>query len=68
MRTENVLVSTNSYKAYSRKRNCKVICKVDRILNNILTCSWMVMSDSGLLLELGFFHRWGQCELFIIGA
>jgi len=35
---------------------------VDRILNNILRCSSLVLSDCGLLLELGSFHCWGKCE------
>jgi len=35
---------------------------VDRIFNNILRCSSLVMSDCGLLLELGSFHCRGQCE------
>jgi len=39
---------------------------IDRILNNILRCSSLQMSDWGLLLELGSFHRRGQCELIII--
>jgi hypothetical protein len=42
--------------------------EVDRILNNILRCSSLVMSDCGLLLELGSFHRRGQYELFIISS
>jgi len=66
VRTENVLVSTNSYSANSRRENREVILNVDRILNNILRCSSLVMSDCGLLLELGSFHCRGQCELFII--
>jgi len=41
---------------------------VDRILNTILRCSSLVMSDCGLLLELGSSHCWGQCELFIISS
>ena len=36
---------------------------VDRILNNILRCSSLVMSDCGLLLELGSSHGRGQCEI-----
>jgi hypothetical protein len=39
---------------------------VDRILNNILRCSLLVMSDCGLLLELVSSHHQGQSELFII--
>jgi len=39
---------------------------VDRILNNILRCSSLVMSDCGLLLELSFFHCRGQCEFLYI--
>jgi len=35
---------------------------VDRILKNISSCSSPVMSDCGLLLELGSFHCRGQCE------
>jgi hypothetical protein len=46
----------------------EVILNIDRILNNILRCSLLVMSDCGLLLELGSFHRRGRCELFIIGS
>jgi hypothetical protein len=42
--------------------------KVDRILNNIVWCSSLGMSDGGLLEELGSFHCRGQCELFIIAA
>jgi hypothetical protein len=69
VRTENVLVSTNSYSAYSQRENREVILnKVDRILNNILMCSSLVMSDCGLLLELGSFHLQGQCELLIISS
>jgi len=43
-------------------------CLVDRIFNNILRCSSLVMSDCGLLLELGSSHRRRQRELFIIGS
>jgi len=35
---------------------------VDRILNNILRYSSLVMYDCGLLLELGSSHCRGQCE------
>jgi len=44
------------------RSNCDGL--VDRILNNILRCSPLVMSDCGLLLELGSFHHRGRCELF----
>jgi len=37
---------------------------VDRILNNILRCSSLVMSDCGLLQELGSTHCQGQCRPF----
>jgi len=68
VRTENVLVSTNTYRAYSRSDSKELILKVDRILNNILKCSSLVMSDCGLLLELGSSHCRGRCELFIISS
>jgi len=35
---------------------------VDRILDNILWCSPLVMSECELLLELGSSHCQGQCE------
>jgi len=34
---------------------------VDRILNTIIRCSSLVLSDCGLLLELGSIHCRGQC-------
>ena len=40
----------------------KFLC---RNLNNILRCSSLVMSDCGLLLELGSFNRRGRPEYFI---
>jgi hypothetical protein len=47
----------------------KQFCRwVDKILNNILRCSSLVMFDCGLLLELGSSHRRGRCELFKIGS
>jgi len=48
---------------YSHKWIKEVILKfVYRILNNILRCSSLVMSDSGLLQALGSSHCRGQCE------
>jgi len=54
----------NTYKEYSRKWNMEVILNsfVDRMLNNIVSCSSLVMSDGGLLLELSSSHCRGQCE------
>jgi len=63
-----MLVSMNEYMAYLHQWNREVILYIDRILNNILRCSSLVMSECVLMLELGSFHRQRQCEIFIIGA
>jgi hypothetical protein len=41
---------------------------IDRILNNILRCSSLVMSDCGLLLELVLPLSGRQCESFIVSG
>jgi len=65
MHIEMVSVCSKTYQAYSHENNKEamvVVIGLDRNLNNILMCSSLVMSDCGLLLELGSSHSRGQCE------
>ena len=64
-RTGLVSTCVQAYTLQSRVYISEVIL-IDRILNDILRYSSLVMSDYGLLPKPGSFHRRKRCELFII--